>query len=359
MHAQPLANSDKERITGVLQSLGQILCAVTGVVMAVHFVIFYLNGAGTGVAGVQIHYLFLQRSAGNKGFEHGAGHIGVRHGKIAPLILYGSALCLTLFGLILNFLNGFFVLIVSEFVRLIAVIIRHRTHCQHCAAVAVHHHTVGALAPVLLHGLPQPLFQVILNGLVKGQYQRVAVLRSNRGGIIVGNTIGFGVLSRDQPSRRAGEQIIVVLLQTGQALIVCAGKADHAGGQRAVRIISLGGLLHPNAVGHCLLVNKIRQLLFNIILHLLPHNHIVIFLSGFFFQRLGFFFVQIKELGQLRDQYRTLFVLNVQRIQIHGPYRSGLGQNITVAVINGTAHGRYLRIRQLLALRLGGVFVAL
>ena len=127
---------------------------------------------------------------------------------------------------------------------------------------------------------------------------------------------------------------------------------DQAPGNRSPLCLSGRQLLDP-------VVDKILQLLFNIILHLLPHNHIVIFLSGFFFQRLGFFFVQIKELGQLRDQYRTLFVLNVQRIQIHGPYRSGLGQNITVAVINGTAHGRYLRIGQLLTLRLGGVFVTL
>ena len=57
-----------------------------------------------------------------------------------------------------------------------------------------------------------------------------------------------GIPGADGITGRAGEGIVILGFQSYAALVFIIDKAQHAGGQRAVEIVPLGGGLEPDAL---------------------------------------------------------------------------------------------------------------
>ena len=130
--------------------------------------------------------------------------------------------------------------LVKDGERIVGVVIPLGRHRQNAAGVHVHDdHHAARQRIVVLHGAVQLFFRVVLDHLVDGEHQAVAVLGRVKAVVFIPHVPAGGRLRRHLPPRRAGQHVVVVGLQPRKAVVVGAGKAQHRGGKVAVGVIPL------------------------------------------------------------------------------------------------------------------------
>ena len=137
--------------------------AVACVVMAIHSVFINIDVAVAGIFCVKRCNALFKHCGRHKGFENGAGNICIRHSKVSPLALHIFALLFRFFGCIGNFIELIRIFLISDFIRLVAIVIRQGGHCKHGARFAIHNNAVAALCRIFLKRSLKFFFKIILN----------------------------------------------------------------------------------------------------------------------------------------------------------------------------------------------------
>ena len=148
-------------------------------------------------------------------------------------------------------------------------------HGQNPAGIHVHGDgPCAVLDVVILHGLFQVLFHIVLYGGVHRQHQVIAVLA---GAVLLKGAeqqlCAVGVGGPQGPSGAAGKGGVVFGLDPFQAGVVHAHKADEMAGKAGIGVIALGVRLQADAL-QAVFRLEAADLIRLLCLHLPGHGHI-------------------------------------------------------------------------------------
>lgn len=137
-------------------------------------------------------------------------NIRIRNYKISPLTLYVFALLFWSFRFVRYGFKFLVINIVSNRIRVIAIVIRKWSHCKHGTGITVHNNAVTALCGIFIQRSFKFFFKIILDCCVYSESKRISVLRIVGSFVIVWNGVGFCVLCGNYSPVYSGEFIIIV-----------------------------------------------------------------------------------------------------------------------------------------------------
>ena len=228
----------------------------------------HIRAAAAVEGGAVVHQTFLQRHGQRDDLECGAGLIRIGQRLVAPLKLLRRAEQLRRFLVAFRCVDLRLCLLADSLI-VVQVKVAERGHAQNCAGVGVHGDRRRAvLHVVVLHGLLQVLFHVILDRRVERERHVLAV-----GGVVIILVIdeehirAVAVRGAHHASLAAGQRVVIAVFNAGQAAVVRSDKADDVRGQTAVRIIALGVRLDLDADDVVLFLER-AHLIRDVALHL-------------------------------------------------------------------------------------------
>ena len=206
--------------------------------------------------------LGVERHGGGDDLEDRARLIGVADRLVAPLGKLGLAQRVEPFGLEpFGFLAGrsgdLLVkgcnfgdrLGVAEDIRFVGIKIGLGRHPKDGPGIDVHGDSDGAIVDVVFDDRRFKMpFQAVLDHLIDGQHDRIAIHRLIFPVIGIGHVAAFGILGRDNHPGGSGEDLFVVAFDAVGALVFGGGKAEHRRGETAVGVVAPGVLDEVDAV---------------------------------------------------------------------------------------------------------------
>ena len=251
--ADQLADLDEAGVTGVPQTFLIGLGAVTGGVMTVDGIVIQLERARAVKATVLVDNALLERHREGDHLPNRTGIVGVGDRLVTPVPCQRRAVRLrlrlldelillrfaeligvdALFDIIvLDQIIGvdrvdLLLLVVADGIRFVQIKAVDGSHREDLAVVDVHHDANTALVDVMIdNALLHVLFDDALDGLVDGEHDGAAVDRADVLVIVKGHFRLDAVLRRYDPAGRAGQIIVVLILNARQTLILGTGEAD-------------------------------------------------------------------------------------------------------------------------------------
>ena len=280
------------------------LPAADGLAPAVH-----LQGARAVELAVFVHQALFQSGGGGDDLEGGAGVVQEGHRLVAPLGINclgagGSPLLLVGDGVDLG------LRLFRQDKGLVGVKIGIGGHGQDTAVVHVHHQADGrALNVVVVIGDLQVFLQEVLQHLVDGEHQRLALFGRIVQLVVLGEGVAPGVGEGHRPSGGAGEDVVIFLLQTGEALLVGAHAAQNMGQKAAVGVVPGGVFGKVQGALQGIVRNELPDLI-GFVLFDAPHKHLV-----------GVVFLGLGQHILGGDLFQKAGQLCLQQIQAIGLYR--------------------------------------
>ena len=229
LSAYLLSQLDKRRVAGIAERLQEGLRSVSGSHMAMDGpgISFHHLGAGANKSGILIHYALLQTHSRGDDLKHRAGVIGIADRLISPLLLdclAGSRVLLVL----RQGVYGLLYVLIHDSKGVVRVEIPFHRHAIDLTGIYIHHNGGGTVLNIIIDdALFQILFHKVLDGLVDGQHQAVAILRRHQLLVIVGHIGADGVFGRNQPACRSGKGTVIIGLQARKALVVSSDASKH------------------------------------------------------------------------------------------------------------------------------------
>ena len=191
----------------------------------------------------------LQRRRRGDQLEYRSRFVGVRNGLVPPLGHLGFTQGCIVFVQFFLVVAGFLFHLVQlrlgigivNLTGVVGVKVRLGGHAQDLAGLDIHHDAHSTvLHLMLLYGIFQVLFQIVLHCFIDGQHQALSVLRIVDLLLTEGHGSSLGVAHRGDDAVGTGQGLVVVGFQAIGAGAVIAGKAQHSGRQVAIGIIAHG-----------------------------------------------------------------------------------------------------------------------
>ena len=355
--AQRCTDLDERRVTGVLDGIHQVLRTVAGRLPAADTPVFNLLVAGAIERRTQGCGMFLQRHGRNQDLEGRAGIIGIGDGAVEPF--GGQRIAARLFGLLFGQRNGrcrfggktFLLgllghqlvdlplqLFIGQRKGIVGVEVGIVGHGQNGARIDIHDdagNMVGNLVVGISHF--QVLFQIVLNDLVDGQNQAVAVLGLVVHFIFKRHLAALGVGRLDDAAVDAAQFLIIIGFQTVKTLVVAADKAEGMGKEVAIGIVTGGIFVQEDNVGQLLLLAEGANLIGGLLLDLALDDGI---LGLLLYLGQSFVIAQLQNIAQClcndRDQ---IVILDIDGLQRDHFGTCADGQRFHIAVVDGAAVG--------------------
>ena len=166
-------------------------------------------------------------------------------------------------------------LFVGQLSGVVGVKVRLTGHRQNLTGIDVHHDAKGTLLDlVLADGDFQMLLHKVLDNLIDGQHQRVAVLRLIQFFILERHFSVLSIFGRNDSAFGAGQNLVVVRFQAvGAAIVIGIDKTEHRCCQVIEGVNPLGSLAERDAVDIIFLheqLDGIRRLLLHAVFQHLP-----------------------------------------------------------------------------------------
>ena len=276
LDAQRLTNGHQRRVAGVFQGVPQGLIPVAALFPAADGAAPALDELGAGAVEMTVFrdHALLQRRGHGDDLEGGAGVIEEGNALVAPHLV--DRVASGLFPGLLVFDGGHLrLLFLAEDEGMVGVVFRIGGHGKDAAVVHIHDHADGrALYLIVAVGDLQVLFQIMLQHLVDGEHQRRAVLGFVIKLIVLGDGIAVGIGQRDRPARRPRKELVILPFQAGQALLIAAHAAQHAGQKAAIGIIAGGIRFKIEKAGIFIVLNELPHRVGLILFHA-PEQHLI------------------------------------------------------------------------------------
>ena len=189
---------------------------------------------------------------------------------------------------------------------------------------------------MLLYGIFQVLFQIVLHCFIDGQHQALSVLRIVDLLLTEGHGSSLGVAHRGDDAVGTGQGLVVVGFQPIGAGAVVAGKAQHGGRQVAIGIIAHGIFAEIDALD-VIFLDEGCHFIGGVVVHLLLDGLIIPpGLERFFIDHVV---IHIEDLRKTRSHQLPLVLLHLRRRNEHRPDGDALGKCFHIAVIDIAAVG--------------------
>ena len=292
------------------------------------------------------HGTGVQRSGAGDELEHTARLVQVAHCLVAPLGL----LCQLQRGGALfagKGVHGLAGALVVDHTRLVGVVGGGGGHSQYSPGVHVHYdaHCPGGNV-MLLHGIIQRVFKVMLDVCVNGQPQAAALQRHPLGLVALFQRIAPCVDRRQHHAVFPGENVVVLQLQPAHTGIVHVCKAQHRGQKFPLRIPAFGILIDADA-GDAVHFAESPHRVGSLPLHAVAQKAVVGGAVAELFQQ--FRFVQIQDFRKAFCGQSKLFFRHFPGAGPQGPAAAVGSQQDPVGAVDAATVGGDNGVPQLLA----------
>ena len=345
--AQPVG--DEGRVAGVARRLLQGLMSVAGAIAAMDGGVQHMDGARAVKGGVLVNDPLLQGRRQGQHLEGRAGLIGVVDGPVAPLAQLGIR------QIQLTVLHQGCKPALIDGGGIVQIIGGAGGHGQDRPGLHIHDDARSPLSLGGGHHLAQGLLHIVLHCCVQRQHNVASVLCFIVLLIAVEHVAARGILGGHHQARLAVQYVVIPGLQSIQAIIIRAHKADDLGGQRGIGVIALGIGDHIHA-HNALVVDEGADLIGHILLHPKLEYLILGVRALHFFQ--DALLVDLQDLRELlchavlSPGNGIILVaesaVHFQRGEKYRFRRGGNGHDVAVAVIDRTPGGGNLRAAGLL-----------